>query len=207
MKLFGATIGAVIKGPQEEVVMLPRMSTEFLDIFGELSATNTSRSFRSHLERHALNRNGSLLFLKKQTDLPHLSQAAGFLFICYNWKKDPLDENFDAMTHKLGIVTYLPPPYKSQSKTSREYSEYVSKSKNVEFVEDMGNVWDKWDKIATKAFIQGRQCSIYDILATITNLGADLSFHFSYNANEALTIVNMIFSIVNRMSKNDFMKW
>ena len=131
MKLFGATIGATIENPNDEVVVLPKMTTEFMDIFEESLATNMSRSFRSQLEHYCLLQNDSLFFLEKQTDLPHLSQAAGLLLICYNWKKDPLDENINAMSQELSIVTYLPPPYESQSETSREY-------KNFEFEKDIG---------------------------------------------------------------------
>ena len=54
-------------------------------------------------------RNNSRFFLEKQTSLPHLSQAAGLLFMSYCWKKDPLDENVNALSQELSIMTFLPP--------------------------------------------------------------------------------------------------
>ena len=189
------------------MVILPELSEAFGEIFNESSATNMSRSFRNQLEHHCRLREDSVYFLDKQTELPHLSQAAGLLFICYKWKTDPLDENVQGMSQELSIITYLPPPYESSSDTSKQYSDYVSHAKNVEFEEDMGQVWDKRDKIATKAFIQGRQRTLYDILSTIANLDADLSFRFSYPETNRPTIVNMLRSIADRISRTDFMRW
>ena len=110
MKLFGATIGVAADNPQEEIVILPELSEAFGEIFNESSATNMLRSFRNQLEHHCRLREDSVYFLDKQTELPHLSQAAGLLFICYKWKTDPLDENVQGISQELSIITYLPPP-------------------------------------------------------------------------------------------------
>ena len=207
LKLFGATVGSLTEEPERRSVFLPTLSADYLELFNESSATTMSRYFRNSLEHHCLLREDSPLFLEKQTDFPHLSQAAGMLLICYNWKSTPLDENVRALNQELSLYNYFPPPYEGRSEMSKQYEAYVSAAKNVEFEEDLGQTQDKRDRIDTKTFLGGRQKTIYDVLGTIANLDADLSFRFDYAPDNAPMIVNMVRSIGDRISRKDFGRW
>ena len=206
--LFAATVGkdAVSLRP---TVVLPDLSEDFRSVFTIASAVDRDSLYRSHLAALQATRQESPLALESMVEIPHLSAVACRALLRMSWKETSLDEDASSLGQVLSVYTYLAPPRDIRSAHGRAY-QAAKDATNLAVTEArLEEAGAKRTKMATSAFLLGRQSSPNDLATAISNILADFAFRFDLPADpeHGPTILHMLRGFASAITKKSFLRW
>lgn len=95
------------------------------------------------------------------------------LLLLGEFRSSPLDEDTSYLTQTISILSFLPPPKKSEN---LDYATYVQKSKETKMEDAIEERAEKCTAYDKKLFIKGRQCTHHDAISCLANLVVFIEF-------------------------------
>ena len=145
-------------------------------------------------------------YISRSVNFPYMSSTVITYALQTHYHTESIDVDMESLKKSFSLLTLLPPPRNQ----SEEYSGFINSSKNVEVDKLLDQPEDKRTSMRKEIFIKGKQNSLEDVIAFISNIIAFTRFWvkmWEENNNDHPMVIEMFLKIVDFLSSAEYRKF
>ena len=145
-------------------------------------------------------------YVSRNVNFPYMSSTVITYAIQAHYHTESIDVDMESLKKSFSLLALLPPPRNQ----SEEYSGFVNSSKNVEVDKLLDQPDDKRTSMRKDIFIKGKQNSLEDVIAFISNIIAFTRFWvkmWDENNDDHPMVIEMFLKIVDFLSSAEYRKF
>ena len=181
------------------------------DNLQEIMTTTTNTSQQARMVTDAMKVlldevSGEKHYISRNVNFPFMSSTIVSYALQAHYHTESIDVDIESLKKSFNLLALLPPPRNQ----SEEYCGFVNSSKNVDVDRLLDQPEDKKTSMRKDVFIKGRQESIEDVLAFISNITVYTRFWvkmWDESNDDHPMVIEMFLKIADYLSSAEYRKF